>query len=225
MSIPDSIKAVCDSLRPAFNQAWDADDGMDGTYVRQSPLGRLVGAYEAQDALEALKWLTFFAAKRALPCWELYCDNTQPQQALDAAEQWLQRGIRPTNVSTLATAAQPVYRGQVIGDCRYCDTVSASSAAAELIRFLDTSNTLHAIYCLSAADVAFDQSPLGSKDHFREWLFDYAVPSSFERRTLTDSEQNVLREYDAGGISKMREQEASYWNGVTQQGAPGDKKP
>ena len=63
--------------------------------------------------------------------------------------------------------------------------------------------------------MAFDQSPLGSKDHFREWLFDYAVLSSFEHRTLTDSEQNALREYDAGEVSKMREQEASYWNGVT----------
>lgn len=213
MSIPDSVKSVCDSLRQAFDQTWDADDGMEDAYVRQSPLGRLVEAFETRGATEALKYLTYSAAKRALPCWELYCDNTQPQEALDAAKWWLQSGMRPTNVSTLAVAARPAYRGCVIHDCRSCDTGCASSAAAQLIRFLDTSNTLHAIYCLSAADAAFDQSSLGSKDFFRKWLFDHAIPLSFERRILADLEQNALREYDAGEIPQIREREASYWNG------------
>lgn len=217
MLIPDSVREVLDSLRPAFHQAWDADVGMEDDYVRQSPLGRLVGSMTAEDTFgdEPLKWLAFIVAKRALPCWELYCDGTEPHQALTAAEQWIQQGIRPDNMSVLSIAAQPVYRGQVINDCRSCDTLCAADAAAQLIRFLDKGNSLHAIYRLSAADMAFDQSPLGSKDHFREWLFDYAVPLSLACRPLTDLEQNTLREYDVGEISKFREQEASFWNRTT----------
>jgi hypothetical protein len=214
MSLPSLIIDACDILRLHIRAPWDAEDGMEDSYVRQSPLGCLINAYESLQSpgIHALKWLSLFVARRALPCWELYCDNLVPLDAVRSAEEWLVTGVRPTDVSTFTIATKPAYRGRPIRDCRWADTSCVSDAVVELFRFLISGNTLNAIYCISAADAAFDQSPLGAKDPFREWLLDYAIPLSFNNRDMTEAERDALRRYNTSEIPATREKEASFWN-------------
>jgi hypothetical protein len=190
---------------------------MDSAYVRASPLGCLVQAFESlpKPATGPLAWLTLFVARRALPCWELYCDGSGPLDAVWAAQQWLATGARPVNIAQLARVTQPSYHGIRIRDCRACDTGAAAESAAQLTRFLDTQDPFNAIYCVSAADAAFDQSPLVEKDHFREWLLDFAIPIAVKDHEMTQQEQNALREYDSGQICKYRGRGATYWNSAT----------
>jgi hypothetical protein len=190
MSLPSLIIDACDILRLHIRAPWDAEDGMEDSYVRQSPLGCLINAYESLQSpgIHALKWLSLFVARRALPCWELYCDNLVPVDAVRSAEEWLVTGVRPTDVSTFTIATKPAYRGRPIRDCRWADN------------------------CISAADAAFDQSPLGAKDPFREWLLDYAIPLSLNNRDMTEAERDALRRYNPSEIPATREKEASFWN-------------
>jgi len=217
LNLPPVISDACEVLRSHIGDPWDADDAMDVEYVRASPLGPLVEAIESlqEYRMAPLAWLTLYTARRALPCWELYCDSSGPLDAVRVAKQWLATGARPVDIAKLAVVTQPSYHGIPIGDCRACDTGAAAESAAQLIRFLDTRNPLNAIYCISAADSAFDQSPLVEKDHFREWLLDYAIPIAVEDREMSQQEQNALREYDAGQICQEREREAAYWNPTT----------
>lgn len=76
-------------------------------------------------------------------------------------------------------------------DCRSSETESASEAVASCARFLESGDPIFVIYCISAADVAYDHVLV---DHeFRRWLLDVAIPGTLEGRCLTEAEQNGLR--------------------------------
>jgi hypothetical protein len=63
--------------------------------------------------------------------------------------------------------------------------------------------------CCVYADMAFDQSPFGESDHFREWLLDFAVPAAFGGREMTATEREALREYDPSEVPMMRDEQSA----------------
>jgi len=206
MSLPLAIATVCQDLR---SRPWrDADDSMDREYVMHTELGDLVRAFESvapDEAYMRLAWLSMFAARRALPCWELYCDGRAPQEAVLAVRDWLLTGVAPRNWKPHTKPGLPAYKGKRIVDCRECDTGCAADSAAQAARFATTRDLFDAVCALSAAYSAFDQSPLGSREEFDRWLLDVAVPAAYACRELTSEERVAFRTYDDEQVRLQRE--------------------
>lgn len=195
-SLPDWLDSACERLRRRCDEPWDADDWMDHDHLWTTPTGELVKAvidHNPRGVAEIqLCWLMMFAVRRALPCWELYCDTTQPQDTVESLREWLVEG-RACDWSKFTVPAQPSYRGAPIEDCRWCDTGCVARAAAESARFVVERDPILAICSLSASDMAFEQSPLGSSDHYREWFIEIAIPAAYAQRELTSEEQSAFR--------------------------------
>ena len=197
--LPAALIEAISVLKNASQQPWDADEDMPESSVWASPLGQLIETYrtvEGEQAFKPVLWLAFYAARRALPCWSLYCDTHEPQSMIAALERLLKLGTVP-EWSDFSCEPTPSFRDAPIVDCRECDTSCAAHAAYQSILFAKTKAFRHAVYAISAADSAFDQSPLGKADHFRKWLVDYAVPISYARREMSPLEQNALRDHEA----------------------------
>ena len=113
------------------------------------------------NQLLPIAWLAMFAARRALPCWELYCDRNTPHFAVEAIKNWLYRKS-PNSWQPLSEQPLPSYRGKLIED-RYCDT-SASAASVAAVSIISR-KALIAMSAVSCADGAFDQSALGERDN------------------------------------------------------------
>jgi len=213
MALPQTVMNALADMRIRITEWWE-DPETDRE--QNSPLFQLILAFSdgagESETVERLGRLALYAARRALPCWDLYCDGTKPRAAVEAVEAWIRNGTSPSSWDSLVLAERPAYRGHPIGDCRYADTSCAAEAAAYAARFAKDHVPLNAHRAVACADMAFDQSPLCEKDHFREWLLDIAVPAAYERRDLTPEECEVLREYDDGDIPAEREREAAYWN-------------
>jgi hypothetical protein len=64
-----------------------------------------------------------------------------------------------------------------------------------MARLLFDRNPRDLAICLSAADMAFDQSPLVNRDHFRRWLIEVAAPAAIAHRSLTHEEAARFRDY------------------------------
>src|SRR6478672_2156051 len=96
MALPQNIINTITELR---GKSWsDADATMNREYVMGTEAASLVKAFEAAGAADAhcrLCWLVMFTARRALPCWELYCDGDQPQRTVEVIRQWLMTGVEP----------------------------------------------------------------------------------------------------------------------------------
>lgn len=152
-----------------------------------------------------------FAARRALPCWELYCDRNTPHVAVEAIKNWLLWST-PNSWQALSEQPPPSYRGNLIEDCRYCDTSCVAASVASAVRFIISSKPLIAMSAISYADGAFDQSPLGSCDNLRNWIVDIAIPAAYQQRELSIKEQNLYRTYNALDIPLEREKYAAFWN-------------
>src|SRR5688572_19827759 len=152
------------SVMAESETAWDSERWMSRSVLDERPVLPLVEAFlEDRDlGLRKLTWLRLLAARRALPAWKLYCDGEGPRLAVDAVNRFLHDGV-PCNPS-LAGAESPAFRGIPIVDCRAADTGCASEAAALAVRFSLSGDPLDAMECLSAADSALDQSPLGSRE-------------------------------------------------------------
>ena len=184
---------------------------MSRELVLARPLAGLVGAFGTckadNEAHRRLTWLSMFVARRALPCWELYCDGQEPHSAVAAVEAWLASTEKTSDVAAYAQPASPGFRGRAIVDCRVSDTSCAARAAAYSARLIGSADPFHAIFAISAADAAFDQSPLQQGDNFRTWLIDYAIPIAYAQREMSATERNALREYSVGEIAFAREQQ------------------
>ena len=179
-----------------------------------SPLWHLIDALAAgpTDLVRLrLAWIALFAARRALACWELYCDGDGPRRATEAVARRLggERAGADPGWRSLAAVAVPAYRGKPITDCRWCDTSCAAEAAAHAARFVACGDIDDAYSCVAYADTAFNQSPLIEEDHFQRWLLDVAVPAAHEIRELTLVEREALREYDASGLAALRDESAA----------------
>jgi len=173
---------------------------MDNNPFIPEDQGDIVGAFGhcelGNQTYNRILWLCTFVARRALPCWEIYCDGRQPHESVEALSEYLLKGVWNEKWRKLTIAARPSLRGISIVDCRACDTGAASDSAASAIKFLLSAKLDDARVCLGEADGAFDQSPLGAGDHFREWLADFAVPIAYLQREMTLEEQTAYRLYD-----------------------------
>jgi hypothetical protein len=177
---------------------WDSERDMEESVLLARPILPLIRSFSPGEpgspGHRRVARLCLFAARRALPCWDFYCDGDEPAAAISAAEGWFRSGVLPRK--SHETPGRPAYRGVGIDDCRWSDTSSAADAAARLVAYIRTGHELDAMEALSFADAAIDQSPLGVEDDFRRWLVEVAVPAAFEDRSLTDDEVARFRTYD-----------------------------
>ena len=179
---------------------------MTDTDSWESSLGRVVAEIGAASPNQRpMQLLALFAARRALPCWQLYCDGTPPLDAVRVAERVLAGEAPPSALRPFVEPAIPAFRGSRIVDCRECDTGCAADAVAHMARLLTDGDAQELTPCLDAADAAFDQSPLVTRDHFRRWLIEVAVPAAIAERMLTDEEASRFREYSLTEIIRERE--------------------
>jgi hypothetical protein len=199
-SLPSEI------LAHSLEEFWDIEDSMSSTDLWASPLGKFVAAFNVHSSgPDSLRLLALFAARRALACWKLYCDGTFPLDGVVAAERSLADGSIDA-VARFQQPALPSFRGTPIRDCRECDTSSSASAVSHMARLFCNGEPRELALCLSAADTAFDQSPLGGRDQFRRWLLEVAVPAAMERRELTSEEMSRFRDYSLAQLDREREQ-------------------
>jgi hypothetical protein len=198
--------APVEILRRSAEENWDLGESTTDSRLWASPLGRFVAAFRnSVQGLTALHWLALFAARRALACWQLYCDGTIPLEGVRTAEQFLRGQVPSSALRTFMEPARPSYRGTPIVDCRECDTGSAAKAVACMARLIADGNLRDLAICLSVADMAFDQSPLVHRDQFQRWLIEVAIPVALEERDLTDEEASRFREYSLAELDTDRE--------------------
>jgi len=179
----ERLRAV---LAKHANECWDADDTIAEDVIWSRPPGLLVSAIVngMTSSGRALDILALAVAKRALACWELYCDGQTPNEAVAASEEAiLGTGSMPD--ATLTIPAKPSFRGKRIVDCRECDTACAANAAARLVRFVRGRDPRDVVLCLGAAEGAFDQSPLRRLSEFQKWLIEVVLPAVVDGRRLS----------------------------------------
>jgi hypothetical protein len=212
--LPAALGDAVEQCRSRIDEHWgDVGTNDDEAIKASSPLWRLIESLGTsgpeEEARRRLARLASFAARRVLACWELYCDGDGPRRAVEAVDRWIGGEGSDFPSDTLSIAAAPAYQGRPITDCRFCDTSRASQAAAHAVLYAAGGDIDDAYRCAVSADMAFDQSPLGEEDHFREWLLDYAVPIAYEGREMTPEEREALREYDASEIPMMRDEQSA----------------
>src|SRR5258708_674147 len=96
MPIPHTIQKCAEQLRSHRRGDERVFRELIATFVSESA---------GEDPGRRLAWLSMFAARRALPCWELYCDDEQPVRTVAALESWLVAGQLPRSWDTLKQAA------------------------------------------------------------------------------------------------------------------------
>jgi hypothetical protein len=194
-----------DILQSALTVSWDVDESTDAEQLRASPLGKFCAALaDGDESRQTMRLLALSVAKRVLPCWQLYCDGRDPIDAVAAVENRLRESRGFEDLQPLSEPALPSFEGIPIVDCRACDTSCAALAVAHMVRLLLSGDHRELAYCLSAADMAFDQSPLGLQEEFRRWLVEVAVPAALDQRQLTDEEAQMLRRYSVAEIEAAR---------------------
>jgi hypothetical protein len=195
-------------LSASLGETWDLEDDTTDSHLWASPLGRFVaGIRDTSLDQRSMHLLAFFVARRALPCWQLYCDGSIPLDGVRHAELTLAGNADPAGLRLFLEPAVPTFRGSKIVDCRECDTSCAAAAVAHMARLLVDRNPRDLAICLSAADMAFDQSPLVRRDHFRRWLIEVAAPAAIAHRSLTDEEAARFRDYTPAELVREREQQ------------------
>ena len=183
--LPNDLEDAIAQCRDQIDGCWGyVDEDEDDPSRLSGPLWSLVDALTKAgpetEARRRLGRLVFFAARRALTCWELYCDSDGPRRAVEAVGHDLDGGRKIEPGDDLCIAVAPAYRGDPIDDCRFCDTSCASQSAAHAAYYLARGDIRDVYDCVGYADMAFDQSPLAEMDHFREWVLEFAVPIAFE---------------------------------------------
>lgn len=199
-AVPGPVRVAIEMLRSELRAEWD-----------KPRLCRLIQAilnsFAGTACHRRLAWLALFCARRALPCWQLYCDGDEPRQAVGAVRRWLAGEGPKEACAACSREATPAYHGVRITDCRECDTSCAAAAAAAAARFVTSREPDDVLECLEMADAAFSQSPLSRPDRFRIWLLYYAIPAAMADRDLQPAEQEAYRDYDSSGIPLDRERE------------------
>ena len=197
-------RASCQACRPSedviarcrdrIDEYWRGVDEEDDDEDKSSSLfWELVSALAISgpkaEVRRRLGRLCFFAARRALPCWEIYCDGDGPRRAIEAVGRDLDGGRQIDPGDDLCIAAAPSYRGDPIDDCRFSDTSCAAQSAAHAAYYLARGDLDDAYFCVGYADMAFDDSPLGEGGSPGNGCFDFAVPIAFEGREMTAAER------------------------------------
>jgi hypothetical protein len=207
IQLPKEIKEILDYLKQHSDVSWDADGTFNNEITWRSPLGRLVKAFgECKTEsvnYRRLEWLTMFAARRVLPVWELYCDTNKPRETIDLLQANLFLGKKSFQ-TRMNKPPIPSFRGRRINDCRASDTNCAGESVFYANKFSLTAESIYAVYSISLADMAVDQSPLANEDNFRKWFIETAIPIAYEQREMTVEEQNAYRTYNAEEIAEER---------------------
>lgn len=200
MVLPQQVEAARNKLQEVGWPNWHINDITRRDEAEERALGQLIASFGScevgTEAHKRLVWLVFFTARRSLPCWKIYCDTDEPERAIGAVQKWLTHNFQSPEWEELSIEPKPSFQGELILDCRECDTAAAAEAAAWTVRFLVSGQPLQAAYSVSASDSAFDQSPLGSQDDFRKWFCQVAVPVAYEQREMTHEEKQAFRDYD-----------------------------
>jgi hypothetical protein len=178
------IERAVEALRGAITDVWDVDRVMTRAEVEAHPLGRFVLTVHTADP-GMLGWLCYFVARRTLPCWEQICPDPKPRRVVDSLGSHLRD--RSTVDWGDATSAAPTPHQ----DCYYTETQGASDCVAAAARYLREPDPLEALYCLGSADTAYDHTLV--EDQFRNWLLEVATIVAFEKREMTETEQESLR--------------------------------
>jgi hypothetical protein len=200
--------ALVEILNQARDELWDLDDSTTDADLWASPLGRFVAAFQSlSEPQQGMRLLALFAARRAVACWQLYCDDTTPLDGVHTAERVLDGSAPASDLQRFLLPANPSYRGVPIVDCRECDTSCAAAAVAHMARLIMNAAPRDLAICISAADMALDQSPLGRRDQFRRWLIETAIPVALDQRALTAEETSRFRDFSPAEIEVDREAE------------------
>ena len=188
IDFPKWLTGAQGRLRTRSDEPWDADDWMPN--LNSTATGELTTTFQknSPDANQQLLWLMMFCIRRVLPCWTIYCDTNQPGETVDAIRKWLVDGVQ-CEWNKYTTPAVPTEGGKRIVDCRECDTGCVARAAAEAAQFAITPTHTLATCSLSAADMAVEQSPVGSFAGYRRWFIDIAIPAAFSMTELTMVQQ------------------------------------
>jgi hypothetical protein len=132
--------------------------------------------------------LTVFASRRSLACWFLYCDDLQPLETnLGLSKWWIENKKNPIPRLWLESV-EPKERGTKIVDCRFTDTMFASSAVCHAAKYAASRRPLDAIISIAHSHASFDTSPFGQIVEFEDWLVNVALPVAVEPRDMTYDE-------------------------------------
>ena len=191
------FKKLIESLE-ADGLQWDFyEDEATLENVRDSTIsGQVIERLHSLGGPRAVGLFIAFAARCSLACWFLYCDDTRPLEIVESVIQhWtiFQYGTLP---SSSMTAIKPMEGDKPIVDCRYSDTMMASSAVTHAARYAQDRNLLDAITSLSHSQGAFNCSPVGSVYVFQKWLVDYAIPIALQGREMTSHEIFADADFD-----------------------------
>jgi hypothetical protein len=134
----------------------------------------------------------------------LYCDSVELKETTDLLQANLFLGKKSFQ-TRMNRIPIPSFRGRRIVDCRASDTSCAGESVFYANKFSLTAESIYAVYSISLADAAIDQSPLAREDDFRKWFIEVAIPIAYEQREMTIDEQNIYRTYNVEEISTERE--------------------
>ncbi len=136
-----------------------------------SPLGQFIITLHELDP-EALCWLTFFAAQRAISSYYQSINNWFP--SLAQIKQQLLR--EKTNINW----AEAIKTSPAPNDC----SVYLYSALENCAKYIHFKKLEFAIDCIVDADDALAYG--GRETDFRTWLTEVAIPAALQKRELTE---------------------------------------
>lgn len=163
---------------------WDVDEDMPESRLDQVAYGRLLLTLHHEDP-EALGWLCFFVARRAVACWQANTDDPTLPTRLEMLSAFYLHNRQPDWELLAAAVASPFQ------DCRFSDTQSAADAVAWAARYARHRTPAAAVYCVSSADVAY--AHVLTEHEFRRWFLEVALPDSLKKVDMGTSEREAYR--------------------------------
>ncbi|WP_339747668.1 hypothetical protein [uncultured Rubinisphaera sp.] len=199
------IKCVTEAIESciASGGEWCAGDHLPQSEVRSSIPWAIVdsiyqSANDPTDAVSIVALTCTFVARRSLACWFNYCDDSYPLQLADRLVSAIIKN--DMNAITLddTVPCYPTEKGIPIVDCRQADTMAASESVAYAAAYFIKQKIELAVFSLSDATAAFNESPIASYDfeeRMQEWLLTVAIPAAVEQRELNFEEQSALADF------------------------------
>ncbi len=185
------------SLEEEIGPIWEfyEPDATLEDVARSTVPGRLLTHLLEDYSANAVGLLIAYTSRRSLAAWFEYCVDVSPLRISNRLiNYWLGGQIDEID-KAWTKEIPPTENGQLIQDCRWYDTSSASSSVAHAAKFARTRDLLDAIVSLSHANVTFESSPIGSSDVFRNWLGRYAIPDAISIRPMSYSDSVALADY------------------------------
>lgn len=156
-----------------------------------------------------------FVARRSLTCWYVYCDDeSQLHRINHVVGHWLDMDEKFKQIDPdWFTPLEPMEDGVSIVDCRWQDTLGASSAVANAALFAVSRDPLDAIVSLSDAESAFDVSPatVGKEFDIGKWLVEYVVPCAYAGRDMTYEEDFAFNDFTVPYLMHRLKRKQYYW--------------